>query len=172
MGLLSSLVVRRQTSAFDRLLDDRGFSSDSSADDLHCQPNRDECKRYSQQPFHVDHPPSNLLLDLHGAHWTTPRRSTPSSLRSHAQRDFTYQHQSTQERWSVTVFWVLVPAWKSSLRIGLFLVYCYFAISVQGVMFGVSRIYYVYILTIVVLGNFSRTESARMQNSRGQATSF
>ena len=172
MGLLSSLVVRRQTSAFDALLDDRGFSSDSPADDLHCQPNRDECKRYSQQPFHVDHPPSNLLLDLHGAHWANPRRSTPCSLRSHAQRDFTYQHQSTQERWSVTVFWVLVPAWKSSLRIGLFLVYRFFAISVQGLIFGVSRIYYVYILTIVVLGNFSRTESARMQKSRGQATSF
>ena len=70
------------------------------------------------------------------------------------------------------VFWVSAVAWKGSLLIGLFLVYCYFAISVQGLMFGVPCIYYVYILRIVVLGNFSRTEPARMQNSRDQAASF
>jgi hypothetical protein len=73
---------------------------------------------------------------------------------------------------NVMVFWVLAVAWKGNLLIGLFLVYCYFAISVQRLIFGVPRNYYVYILRIVVLGNFSRTESARMQNSRGQATLF
>ena len=38
-----------------------------------------------------------------------------------------------------------------NLLINLFLVYCDFAISVQGIMIGVARIYYVYILKIIVL---------------------
>ena len=77
-----------------------------------------------------------------------------------------------KKMWGVTVLWGLVPGSEGRPLNDLFLGNCYFAIFVQGLMFGVPRIYYVYSLRIVVLANFSGTEFAGMQNSRGQATSF
>jgi hypothetical protein len=54
----------------------------------------------------------------------------------------------------------------------LFLDYRYFAISVQILMFGSTRIYCDFIFTIVVLGDFRRIGFAKMQSDMSKRICF